>query len=330
MKTIHWGIIGCGDVTEVKSGPAFNKISFSRLVSVMRRDAGKAEDYARRHEVPHWCKDAGELLRDPIIDAVYIATPPDTHVEYALEALEAGKFVYLEKPMALNVAEAKKLDKYVAGHYCKIVVAHYRRAQVYFLKIKELISAGAIGDIHAITLSYKRKSLTEEELKIPKNAWRVDPAISGGGLFYDVAPHPLDLLYHWFGEPVSVQGSATRTNPVYDADDTVQSEIIFPGNVAFSGYWCFNADPDAEEDICKITGSKGSLEFSFFGNHPVLLQNEKDEKEFSFSPYRHVQQPMIERVVDYFRDKAPNPCTVREGLVVMKMMEQMTGQSLGP
>ncbi|MFH1000128.1 MAG: Gfo/Idh/MocA family oxidoreductase, partial [Bacteroidota bacterium] len=101
MKEIKWGILGCGNVTEVKSGPAFQQIKGSEIVAVMRRDAAKAADYALRHGVNIWYSNAEELIADEKVNAVYIATPPDTHAFYTLKALEAGKTVYVEKPMAI-------------------------------------------------------------------------------------------------------------------------------------------------------------------------------------------------------------------------------------
>ena len=89
---IRWGIIGCGDVTEVKSGPGFKQAANSALVAVMRRDAGKAADYARRHNVPRWYANADELLADPNVDAISIATPPSSHAQLALQAAAARLF----------------------------------------------------------------------------------------------------------------------------------------------------------------------------------------------------------------------------------------------
>ena len=100
MKTIRWGIIGCGNVTEVKSGPGFQKAKNSALVAVMRRNGALAEDYARRHNVPRWTDDAQALIDDPEVDAVYVATPPAFHIEYTIQAARAGKPVYVEKPLA--------------------------------------------------------------------------------------------------------------------------------------------------------------------------------------------------------------------------------------
>src|ERR1044072_2959571 len=96
-KVIGWGIIGCGDVTEVKSGPAFNKVPHSALVAVMRRDSEKAKDYAKRHNVPKWYGDAGNLINDPDVNAIYVATPPSSHEEYTIAAVNAGNPVYVEK-----------------------------------------------------------------------------------------------------------------------------------------------------------------------------------------------------------------------------------------
>lgn len=109
MKTVNWGIVGCGNVCERKSGPAMYKTPHSALAAVMRRDAEKAADFARRHNVPKSYTDAAALIADPEVDIVYVATPPGTHRELAVQALEAGKPVYVEKPMAMNHAECLEM-----------------------------------------------------------------------------------------------------------------------------------------------------------------------------------------------------------------------------
>src|SRR5665647_553178 len=129
MKKINWGIIGCGDVTELKSGPAFNKVKNSCLVAVMRRDAAKAKDYAQRHHVPRWYTDANLLINDPEVNAIYIATPPSTHEAYTIAALAAGKPVYVEKPMTVSYKTAINMVDMATQKQGKLVVAHYRREQ---------------------------------------------------------------------------------------------------------------------------------------------------------------------------------------------------------
>ena len=132
MKTIRWGIIGCGDVTEVKSGPALQKADHSALVAVMRRNGQLAEDFARRHGVPQWYDDAAALIHDPAVDAVYIATPPSSHKEYTLMSAAAGKPVYVEKPMARNTAECQAMIAACHKANVPLFVAYYRRALARF------------------------------------------------------------------------------------------------------------------------------------------------------------------------------------------------------
>lgn len=326
MKKIRWGIIGCGDVTELKSGPAFNKVNNSELVAVMRRDAAKAKDYAFRHQVPKWYTDANELINDPDVNAVYIATPPSSHEEYTMAALKAGKPVYVEKPMTMHAASAERMMNAVDEMKGKLSVAHYRRAQPLFKKIKQLVADQAIGEVRFARLSLYKKSYTQQDLNFEKTAWRVDPALAGGGLFHDLSPHQLDLMYYFLGEPAKALGFSNNQAGIYPADDMVTGNILFKTGVQFSGIWCFNVAEKDEEDRCEIVGDKGKITFSFFEHKPVLLTLDGKTESISFEPLQHVQQPMIEQVVNYFVDEGPNPCSAGEGLKVMKLIDQFTGK----
>ncbi|GAB2813606.1 Gfo/Idh/MocA family protein [Ferruginibacter profundus] len=319
MPTINWGIIGCGDVTEIKSGPAFNKVPGSKLVAVMRRDAAKAASYAQRHQVPKWYSDAQQLINDPEVNAIYIATPPDSHEAYALAAINAGKPVYVEKPMALNATAAKNMATAAAAKNIKLAVAHYRREQPIFKKIKQLINEEVIGDVHLARIELYKPPLSPQELTTTHHSWRVNPAIAGGGLFHDLAPHQLDLMYYFFGAAEKVTGIATNQAGNYTADDLVTGCILFKNGVAFSGTWCFNAA--ATTDNCEIIGSTGSIYFSVFGGNTITVIAKGIRQIFSFDTLEHVQQPMIEKVVQYFQDEAPNPCSGDEGAAVMQLMQ---------
>ena len=325
MKKINWGIIGCGDVTEVKSGPAFNKVANSALVAVMRRDAVKAEDYARRHGVPRWYADADRLINDPEVNAIYIATPPSSHEEYTLAAINAGKHVYVEKPMANNFAAACDMVDAAAAKNSKLVVAHYRREQPRFKKIKELIRDKAIGEVLLTRLELSKPPLTKEEMADPKIGWRVNPAIAGGGLFHDLAPHQLDLMYYFFGPIEKATGIATNQGGLYAADDLVAGNILFKSGVAFSGTWCFNAAAVVKNDFCEIIGTAGKISFSVFSGDTIMVQANDQTKTMAFDALQHVQQPMIEATVRYFLDEGPNPGSGREGASVMRMMERFVG-----
>ena len=150
MKIVRWGIIGCGDVTEVKSGPALQKADNSALVAVMRRDGAKAKDYAERHGVPKWYDDAEALINDPEVDAVYIATPPDSHMSYTLAVAKTGKPVYVEKPMARNFAECQTIIDTGKDTGVPLFAADYWRTLPWFLKIRVLLDSGTVGEVHPL------------------------------------------------------------------------------------------------------------------------------------------------------------------------------------
>lgn len=320
MKKISWGIIGCGDVTEVKSGPAFNLVPDSELVAVMRRDAIKAEDYAKRHQVKKWYSNAGDLINDDDVNAIYIATPPAYHEEYTLQAFKAGKPVYVEKPMALDSAEAFRMMQAARQYSSKLSIAHYRRAQPKFLQILKLIKEKSLGDIISAEIIFRQSYRPGTE-----HTWRTNPAVSGGGLFHDLAPHQLDLMLYFFGLPLAVHGTSLNRASLYDADDYVNAEISFKENIKFKGSWDFNSPAGDEKDICEIKGTKGMIRFSVFSDMTELVTGE-ETSALVFDHLPHVQQPMIEQVVNYFLDRSPNPCSAEEGLDVMKMMDKITGK----
>ena len=321
MKEIKWGIIGCGDVTEVKSGPAFNKVNNSQLVAVMRRDASKAADYAKRHGVPKWYSNASDLINDPEVNAIYIATPPLQHEEYTIAALAAGKPVYVEKPMALNSAAAQRMAEASEKYGTKLVVAHYRRAQPLFLKIKSLLAEKTIGEVRFVDLKMLQPAASNVIANSEEN-WRINPAISGGGLFHDLAPHQLDLMLYYFGEAVNFHGLASKNNATAVAD-LVTGHIEFENNVVFNGLWCFSVPKNEQADTCEIVGTKGKITFSVFGQY-IKINTEGKEETLNFEPLQHVEQPMIEKVVAYFSGEGENPCSADEALKTMKIMDAFT------
>ena len=319
MEKIKWGILGCGDVAEVKSGPAFQKIKNSELLAVMRRDGEKAKDFAKRHQVPLWYDNVEDLLKNDDLDAIYIATPPSTHFTYAKRVLDANKHVYLEKPMVLNKREGAQLVDLVQRSKKKLTVAHYRRFLPSFIKVKELIEGKAIGDIRFADIQILQAPESDMVAKSDAN-WRIVPSLSGGGYFNDLAPHQIDLMYYYFGDYEEAFGFSANQQKSYNASDIVSGIVAFKNNIQFRGIWCFNVSEENKRDQCVIYGSKGFISFSFYGNEVTLHSNNKTEI-FNFENPVHIQQPMIEKVVNYFLGHDDNPCSVEDGLVVTAIME---------
>jgi predicted dehydrogenase len=292
----------------------------------MRRDADKAKDYAMRHGVPQWYDDAYDLINDENVNAIYIATPPAFHEEYAIAAINAGKSVYIEKPMTLNFASANMIAKVAKEKNIKVSVAHYRRGQPLFNKVKGLLKEKIIGDIRFARLEFYKKQLDKESLNIPKIAWRINAELAGGGLFHDIAPHPVDLMYWFFGDVEKASGYSANQSGMYDADDIVSGNILFKSGVLFNGLWCFNTAEENEKDLCEIQGSEGKIRFPIFEHKKIeIIKNGKTEN-ILFEPLEHVQQPLIQKIVDYFLGTGPNPSSAEDGAVVMKLLDDFTNK----
>lgn len=321
---IKWGIIGCGNVTEVKSGPAFNKVKDSQLVAVMRRTAALAQDYAKRHNVPKFYTDASDLINDNEVNAVYVATPPGSHAQYAIEAIKAGKPVYIEKPMAVNFEECLKVNREAEKYKVPVFVAYYRRALPGFLKVKELIGSGSIGKVLFVQMQlFKAPSDNEKAGVLP---WRVDPEISGGGHFFDLGSHQLDYLDFLLGPVQKVRSVVLNQSGLYMAEDFVTAELIFPGNVAGTATWCFSISPDCFRDTIEIFGDKGSIKFSTFTFDPIIVTNSSGRQEMINERPDHVQYYLIDKIVQALMGKGESPSTGVTASRTSRVMDEIVGE----
>ncbi len=319
MRKIRWGIIGCGNVTEKKSGPGFQKAIGSELVAVMRRSAELAEDYARRHQVPKWYGDAGQLINDTDVDAVYIATPPDTHKQYTLLAAAAGKPVYVEKPMARNYSECLGMIEACEKAGAPLFVAYYRRAMPRFVKIFDMIKKGTIGDVRFINVTLQQKPF-ERDLNGEQH-WRIIPEIAGCGYFCDLASHLFDLLQYYFGDIRQADGFSANQLNLYQAEDVVSAAFAFKNGIQGCGIWNFTAYADL--DRTEITGSKGKLTFSIFDGSQVVLQTNRGSETFELPYPDHVQQPLIQTIVDELLGNGKCPSTGRTAAATNRVMDQI-------
>lgn len=322
LNEIKWGIIGCGNVTEVKSGPSFSKVADSQLVAVMRRDAEKAQDYASRHHVPRWYSNADELIGDAEVNAVYIATPPAFHAEYAIKAMQAGKAVYCEKPMAMNAEECMAMLAASKKYEQPLYVAYYRRGQDYFYKIKALIDSGVIGQILTVNLRLL-KSPKAEDLSPETLTWRVKPEMSGGGYFIDLGPHQLDILQFLLDSICEVHSVVNNQMNRYDAEDIVSTAFQFENGVLGVGIWCFNVAEVVNEDIVEIIGTQGKIRFSTFDYTPIELITPDGVEVFAIAPPVHAQQPYISSIVSELLGKGTSVADTAIAIKTTKLTDKI-------
>jgi len=318
---IRWGIIGCGDVTEVKSGPGFQQAAGSQLVAVMRRNGALAADYARRHGVPRWYDQAAALIGDPEVDAVYIATPPDAHAACALQVAAAGKPAYVEKPMARHGPECDRMVAAFAAAQQKLFVAYYRRCLPRFVLVSELLARGALGRLSAVRYRYAAPAHRDAA-----GAWRVDAARSGGGLLLDLGAHLLDLLDHLLGPLSAVTGVAANIASSPAVEDTVAMGFR-AGGVPGTAAWNFASA--ARDDLLELAGTDGRLTLSVFGNEAPRLETASGTEAFDRPNPAHVQQPLIQTVVDDLLGRGTAPSTGESARRTSRVMDAVLAAYYG-
>lgn len=322
LETVHWGILGCGAVCERKSGPPMYLLDHSQLVAVMRRDEARAADFARRHGVARYYTDAAELIADPEVDIVYVATPPASHRELAIRVMEAGKPVYVEKPMAMNHAEC--LEMIAASERCGVplYVAYYRRALPYFLRVRELIESGRIGTPRRVEVRYLRPA-GDEDRDPAHLPWRLRREVGGDGYFYDMAPHTLDILDFLLGEITEAEGMKSNLGGLYEVADTVSALLHFRSGVIGTGLWSFVARPDEQEDSVRIVGTRGEVRFATFDFSPIELLTPEGAERFEIAPPEHIQGPLIRTIVDELRGVGRCPSTGRSAARTSRVIDQI-------
>lgn len=326
MKEIGWGFIGCGEVTEKKSGPAFNEVPGSHVVAVMSRNAEKAESYAKRHNIKKWYTDPFELINDPEINAIYIATPPSSHATFAIMAMKAGKPVYIEKPLAASYEDCARINRISELTGVPCFVAYYRRYLPYFQKVKQIIQSGAIGTPANVQIRF---SVPPRDLDYKSNGslpWRLQPDIAGGGYFYDLAPHQLDLIQDIFGVITRAHGYCSNMAKLYKAEDTISACFYFENGLPGSGSWCFVGHQSAKEDRIEVIGEKGMLSFSVYNYSPIQLVTSEGRSSIVVPNPPYVQLPIIRSVIEHLQGIGICECTSVSATPVNWVMDRILGK----
>ncbi len=317
MDTIRWGMIGCGDVAEVKSGPALQKAEGSALVAVMRRERGKAEDYARRHDVPRVHGDADALIHDAGVDAVYIATPPSSHCDLALKVAAAGKPCLVEKPMAMNHAECLQMVEAFRCAQRPLWVAYYRRALPRFLKVRELLRARAIGQLTSIHVKVT-DPLGDRRMQQRHGA--STRRLQARDCFSISLRTISTSSISWRARSPAAAGFALNTGGTYAAEDVTAAAFQIGDKVAGTGIWNFNAPVSADSIV--FTGSEGEIATAVRADADVVVTRGGQPNLYRFRNPPHVHQPLIQTIVDELRGQGTCESTGETGARSSWVMER--------
>ena len=323
MKEISWGFIGCGEVTEKKSGPAFNEVSGSHVEAVMSRTEEKARSYAERHRIKKWYTDPNELITDTDVSAIYIATPPSSHATFAIMAMRAGKPVYVEKPLAASYEDCVRINRVSEQTGIPCFVAYYRRYLPYFQRVKEIIAHGVIGKIINVQIRFSVPPRDLDYKSTDHLPWRLQPDVAGGGYFYDLAPHQLDLIQELFGVITRAHGYCANRAHLYNVEDTVSAVFEFESGVVGSGSWCFIGHQSAKEDCIEVIGDKGMLSFSVYNYDPIRLITTEGAVNINVENPPYVQLPIIKSVIEDLQGIGTCECTSVSATPVNWVMDRI-------
>ncbi len=321
--SVRWGIIGCGDVAEVKSGPAFVKAQGSVLLAVTRRDRAKAEDFARRHAVPRVHSTADDLIRDPDVDAVYIATPPDSHCDLACRVAAAGKPCLVEKPMAITYGECERMLRAFENAAVPLWVAYYRRSLPRFLMIRALLREGTMGRLTGVTIDVREPLATGPAA----GAWRFTRSVAGAGLFFDKGSHCIDLIDFLVGPVQYADGIAINSGGTYEVEDVTVAIFRVEGDVLGTGSWNFNAAETSDTFV--LTTERGTIRTSLFTDADVVVTQGLNERIYQVRNPPHVHQPLVQTIVDELHGQGRCESTGATGARASRVLDLCVRREVG-
>lgn len=326
-NTVKWGFIGCGEVTEKKSGPAFGKIEGSEIVAVMSRDKEKARSYAERHGIKKYYSDAQSLVCDPEVNAVYIATPPSSHATFAIMAMKAGKPAYIEKPLASSYMDCLRVNRISKLTGIPCFVAFYRRYLPYFEKVRSIIQKEEIGKVLTVQIRFAVPPRELDYNSGKEMPWRLQPEVAGGGgYFYDLASHQIDFLQYLFGPIIEAEGFCQNMAGLYKVEDTINACFRFASGLSGSASWCFVAHESARRDRISIVGTRGKVVFSVFDYQPIVLDTERGQEKITVPNPPHVQMGLIEKVVRHLQGKETCDCDSISATATNWVMDRILGK----
>ncbi|HWT17052.1 MAG TPA: Gfo/Idh/MocA family oxidoreductase [Patescibacteria group bacterium] len=308
MERIRWGMIGTGSVARHKSGPAFMRVAGSTLAGVASRTPASAEAYARDFGVARVFADPQALIVANDIDAVYIATPPSSHVPLALEVAKAGKPCCIEKPMAVHYPDAVRVQQAFVQAGQPLFVSYYRRSLPRFLQVRDWIRDGAIGEVRGVDWRLARVAPADPL----QQGWRTSPGEAIGGLFDDLACHGLDLFDFLFGPMSAIVPTALARDDATRVLQSVGASWRHGSRVTGRGTWDFAAA--ARVDAVTVTGSDGTIRFSMFDEQPIVLQAGTRHESRVIAHPQPIQLPHVAAMVSHLAGTALHPSMAESAL----------------
>ncbi|MBN1466733.1 Gfo/Idh/MocA family oxidoreductase [candidate division KSB1 bacterium] len=273
LKKLNWGLIGCGDIARRRVAPALRDLTQCELVSVNRKDYGKAETFALEFGARKWIREWPELISDPEIDAVYIATPVHLHAEQTIAAVQAGKHILCEKPMALNLRECDAMIEAATANSVTLGVAYYRHFYPVIIRIKNIITRGDMGKIVSIQMNAASHF---NALPGEPRYWLLVKEQAGGGPMMDFGCHRIEVLLNLVGPIVKVRSVVNQVSYAREVEDTASALFEF-ANGAHGSLFVSHAAFEAQDTLA-IYGTRGSLHVHNLNRGDLRIVDDNGER----------------------------------------------------
>jgi predicted dehydrogenase len=320
--TVRWGLIGCGDIADKRVAPALVKSPGSSLHAVARAHASLAADFARRHGARRWHADWRELLQDPDVDAVYVATPVSLHVEQAVAAADAGKHILCEKPMALDASECERMISAARQNGVRLGVAYYRHHYPVVSRLRDLVTSGELGQpVHAVAEAFERFDPPADHPR----AWLLKKALAGGGPMADFGCHRIEVLLDLLGPIERALGFTANVRfKNREVEDTCTAHLAFRSGA--QAVVTVTHAASERRDRLSIFGTEGSAHVDELNAGLLRIVSPHGVDEESHPPHANLHQPLVEEFLAAIRENREPAVTGQIGLEVARIVEAIYGR----
>ena len=320
MNVLKWGLIGCGDISKSRVASALCDLNNCDLVAVNRKNYELAESFAREFGARKWYKDWQELIADPEIDAVYIATPVNLHAEQTIAAAKAGKHILCEKPMAMNADECDTMIRAAQENNVKLGVAYYRHFYPVVNRMKELLNSQEIGKVVMMQIN---SSMQFNPLPGQPRDWLIKKEQSGGGPMMDFGCHRIEVMLNLLGPIKQVKSLVNTLYFERNVEDTATTLFEFDNGA--HGFLSAVHSAFEPKDTVEIYGARGSLYVERLNEGTLRVVTKEAERIESLPPHRNVHQPHIDDFTQAVLENRTPLVDAQQGKDVTVVLDKIYG-----
>jgi predicted dehydrogenase len=321
MNKLAWGLIGCGDIARKRIAPALRDLENCEFIAVSRERADLAASFAREFGAQKAYESWTDLISDDAIGAVYIATPVHVHATQAIAAIEAGKHVLCEKPMAMNVAECDQMISAARQNQVRLGVAYYRHFYPVVARAKQLIASGEIGrPVIAQINAFEFFDPAPDHAR----AWLLQKDRSGGGPMFDFGCHRIEVLVNLLGPIAEVKAQTANVVFEREVEDTATALFRFENGACAT--LCVSHAGRTAQDTLDIFGTRGSISISNLNQGAMRIMSGDEERREDHPPQPNLHEPLIRDFVNAVIDDREPSVNGETGRMVAMITEKIYGR----